>query len=119
MLQKNTAKIHTVTVVVNARPPFGPDDVIVMPEPIKVHHHSMIVFSFDPPTAPGVTFAGIDVETGADQLGQPVISDDGREMTVEDYHTGDKRKVIDFKLKFNDGQGGTFVHDPQIINEPK
>ena len=109
--------IKTIPVSVNVHAPFNPDDVKVTPDPIVVTHHSTIVFTLDDKTPPTVRFTGMTF-SGTDQLGKPVISEDGRTMSVEDKHTNTKREVIDFDLTF-DNNGVCFAHDPQIINVPQ
>ena len=119
-MQVNTIDaIKTIPVSVNVHAPFNPDDVTVNPDPIMVTHHCTIVFTLDATTAPTVRFTGLTVTGGGgDQLGKPVISADGRTMSVEDKHTNTKREVIDFDLTF-DNNGVCFAHDPQIINDPE
>ena len=111
-----TDAIKTIPVSVNVHAPFNPDDVTVNPDPIIVRHHCTIVFTLDAATPPTVKFTGMTF-SGTNQLGTPVISPDGRTMSVEDKHTNTKREIINFDLDFSNN-GVCFGHDPQIINEP-
>lgn len=117
MLEDTIDAIKTIAVSVNVHAPFNPDDVIVNPDPITVRHHCNIVFTLDDKTPPTVKFTGMTFSR-TNQLGTPVISADGRTMSVEDIHTNIKREIINFDLNFSNN-GVCFGHDPQIINEPR
>lgn len=63
-----------------------------------------------------IVFTGM-TPTPNDQLSAASVSISGKLLTFSDANN--KKTTVAFTLQFKDKDGVTFMHDPQIINEPQ
>ncbi|MCU6498540.1 hypothetical protein LPN04_12115 [Rugamonas sp. A1-17] len=64
-----------------------------------------------------IVFTGMTVApVGNDQLSNSSVSISGKQLTFTDANT--KKMTLNITLQFKDEDGISFMHDPQVVNEP-
>jgi hypothetical protein len=125
MTQDNHCKHHRtphfikVNVSVTPSSIDGEYDIHCHPDPVKVHHLSVINFQLCPETPEDVVFTPKIIKCPADwhQLSDPTVSTDGKMLTLSDIHS--KHGGVEVFLHVIGKHRKEIKFDPQIINEPQ